>query len=33
MKNIINTSTVDDIHEIIKMGDVRDFGMVTIDIK
>jgi hypothetical protein len=33
MKNIINTSTVDEIHEIIKMGDVRDFGMVSIDIK
>jgi len=33
MKNIINTYNVDEIHEIIKMGDIRDFGMVSIDIK
>ena len=34
MKNLINTSNVDDIHEIINMGDVREFGgLVSIDIK
>ena len=32
MKNLINTSNVDEIHEIIKMGDVRENGMVSIDI-
>jgi len=33
MKKKINTYTVDEIHEIIRMDDVRDFGMVSNDIK
>jgi hypothetical protein len=33
MKKLINTCNVDEIHEIIKMRDVYDFRMVSIDIK